>query len=75
MFTPSTLCAAPSAAPFTGTLDGQRAAKQAVFQAMLEVPWVPGEGIPDSPTDGTQYAELLQAGAADSSCNACSFLW
>lgn len=44
------------------TLDGQRSAKQAVFQAMLEVPWLAGEGIPDSPTDGTQYAELLAAG-------------
>jgi hypothetical protein len=47
---------------YAATLDDQRAAKQAVFQAMLEAPWVAGEGIPDSPTDGTQYAELLAAG-------------
>lgn len=47
-------------------LDGHRAAQQAVFQAMLEVPWVAGEGIPDSPTEGTQYSELLEAGMAGS---------
>lgn len=29
---------------------------------MLEVPWVAGEGVPDSPIDGTPYAELLEAG-------------
>jgi hypothetical protein len=44
------------------SLDEQRAAKQAVFQAMLEVPWAAEEGIPDSPMLGTQYAELLEAG-------------
>jgi hypothetical protein len=43
-------------------LDEHRAAKQAVFQAMLQVPWVAGEGIPDSPTDGTEYAAMLEAG-------------
>lgn len=57
--------AAVGAAVCAVALDGHRAAQQAVFQAMLEVPWVTGEGIPDSPTDGTPYAELLQAGMTD----------
>lgn len=53
----------------TVCLGGQRAARQAVFQAMLEVPWVPGEGIPDSPTDGTDYAALLEAGVCVCVCS------
>jgi hypothetical protein len=57
-----TLAAVNSPAVCAATLDDQRATKQAVFQAMLEVPWVAGEGIPDSPADNTQYAELLAAG-------------
>jgi len=39
---------------------------------MLEVPWVAGEGIPDSPADGTEYAELLAAGMLLAVCNQLS---
>jgi hypothetical protein len=63
----------PAVVP-AAALDEQRAAKQAVFQAMLQVPWVAGEGIPDSPTDGTEYAALLEAGGCrDSESVAESF--
>jgi hypothetical protein len=58
--------AAAAAVSRAAGLDGHRATQQAVFQAMLEVPWVAGEGIPDSPTDGTQFSELLEAGMAGS---------
>jgi hypothetical protein len=57
----------PAVVP-AAALDEQRAAKQAVFQAMLQVPWVAGEGIPDSPTDGTEYAALLEAGRCSGNC-------
>ena len=43
-------------------LDAQRVARRDVFLAMLEVPWEAGEGIPEGPMDGTEYAELLAAG-------------
>ncbi|KAF8058922.1 EVI5 [Scenedesmus sp. PABB004] len=38
------------------------AARRAVLAAMLEVPWLPGEGIPAEVDEGGEYAALLAAG-------------
>lgn len=53
---PSTLPPHPAhAAP----LDPARASQAALFEAMLEVPWVQGRGIPNRVQEGGEYARLV----------------
>lgn len=43
-----------------GSLDHVRATKQALFRAMLEVPWIQGEGVPPEPNPEGRYVQLLE---------------
>jgi len=52
--------------------DVQRSSKQALFQAMLDVPWVMGEGVPADVEDGGEYARMLEA--AEEAVAACRWV-
>lgn len=44
------------------SVDAARVTQQSVFQAMLEVPWTPGEGVPQEIDPNGEYARWLAAG-------------
>eukprot|EP00879_Flechtneria_rotunda_P011135 GHRR01011633.1.p1 GENE.GHRR01011633.1~~GHRR01011633.1.p1 ORF type:complete len:608 (+),score=263.90 GHRR01011633.1:552-2375(+) len=44
------------------SLDAAREAQHAIFKAMLNVAWLPGEGIPPQYDEAGEYAQLLAAG-------------
>eukprot|EP00878_Enallax_costatus_P004779 GHUV01005030.1.p1 GENE.GHUV01005030.1~~GHUV01005030.1.p1 ORF type:complete len:910 (+),score=344.00 GHUV01005030.1:211-2940(+) len=48
--------------PGDDSADATQSAQQAVLQAMLEVPWIPGEGVPQEIDEHGEYAQLLAAG-------------
>lgn len=47
---------------YADCVDAAQSAQQTVLQAMLEVPWIPGEGVPQEIDEHGEYARLLAAG-------------